>query len=115
MARLRSEIWVSGFVRRHDSVGRICVVSRRGDPAAGQIWVEVDHLNGTVSLFVPAPAVAAGDDGDRLFACRFDREAPQTVRERIRREAEFDPDLWVVTLEARDGDYGIALADASGG
>lgn len=115
MARLRSEIWVSGFVRQHDQAGRICVVSRRGDPAAGQIWVEIDHLNGTVSLFVPASAAAADEGGDRLFERRFDREAPQTVRERIRREAEFDPDLWVVTLEARDGDYGLPMASATGG
>lgn len=115
MARLRSEIWVAGFVRRHDSAGRICVVSRRGDSAAGQIWVEVDHLDGTASLFVPAPSTAAGADGDRLFECRFDREEMDAVRTRIHRESEFDPDLWVVTLEARGGDYGLPLAGPTGG
>ena len=56
MSPFRSDIWVSAFVRRHNDIGHICVVARRGDPVAGQIFLLVDHLNGTVSLFTPAPA-----------------------------------------------------------
>ena len=47
---LRSDLWVSAFVRRHNNLGHICVVSRRGDAVAGQIFIEIDHLNGQVSL-----------------------------------------------------------------
>ena len=45
---LRTDLWTSAFVRRHNDLGHICVVARRGDPLAGQIFLEVDHLNGTV-------------------------------------------------------------------
>lgn len=106
----RTDLWVAAFVRRHNDLGHLCVISRRGDPVAGQIFVEVDHLNGSVSLFTPAPSAARTDDGaDRVFELRFDRVDASKVSERIAREAGYDPDLWVVTLEMRTGDPGITL------
>lgn len=110
-ARLRSDLWAAAFVRRQNDVGKPCVVARRGDPIAGQIFVEVDHLNGTASLFTPAPATAQGDEAaDRIFVCRFERAEPAAVRDRIAREVDFDPDLWVLSVETRDGEVGLALA-----
>jgi len=103
----RSDLWIAAFVRRHNDLGHICVVSRRGDPIAGQIFIEVDHLNGTVSLLTPAPAALRGDSADRLFQRRYDRVEPQKVRDRIAQEQDFDPDLWVVSLDQRDGDIGV--------
>jgi hypothetical protein len=97
-------------VRRHNDIGHICVITRRGDPIAGQIFVAVDHLNGTESLYVPAPMTARGEDTEsRLFALRLDQAEPVAVAERIRREADFDPDLWVVSVEMRGGDLGLEL------
>lgn len=109
---LRSDLWVAAFVRRHNDLGNLCVVSRRGDPIAGQIFVEVDHLNGTVSLYTPTPAVARRDDDpDRVFERRFSRVEPQKVHDRIAREADFDPDLWVLTLEMRRDEPGLTLSE----
>ncbi|MBN9360374.1 MULTISPECIES: DUF1491 family protein [unclassified Devosia] len=107
----RTDLWVSAFVRRHNDIGHLCVVSRRGDPIAGQIFVEVDHLNGEVSLYTPAPAASLGDnDEDRVFQLRFDHVEPDKVRDRIAREQDFDPDLWVVSLELRSGELGLEVA-----
>ena len=104
----RTDLWVAGFVRRHNDIGHICVITRRGDPIAGQIFVSVDHLNGTESLYVPAPMASRGDDTEsRLFSLRLDKAEPLAVRERILREADFDPDLWVVSLEMRGGETGL--------
>lgn len=112
-ASLRTDLWASAFVRRHNDLGRLCVVARRGDPIAGQIFVEVDHLNGTVSLYTPAPAAARPEDeADRVFLCRFDRVEPEKIRERIERESKFDPDLWVLSLEMRTGDTGLNVIAA---
>jgi len=109
-SQLRSDLWCSAFLRRHNNLGQTAVVVRRGDPIAGQVWIEVDHLNGTVSLFVPAPALSRDDDSaDRLFQRRFDRVAPALVRDRIAREAEFDPDMWVLALDLRSGDPGLTV------
>jgi hypothetical protein len=107
---LRTDLWAAAFVRRHNDLGHLCVVSQRGDPIAGQIFIELDHLNGTLSLYVPAPSGLRTDDGeDRVFQVRFDRVEPQKVAERILREKDFDPDLWVLSIEMRSGDLGVTL------
>lgn len=112
---LRSDLWVAAFVRRHNNIGHICVVSSRGDPVAGQIFIEVDHLDGTVSLLTPAPATSVIDgDADRLFMKRFDHAPPSDVRDRIAREAVFDPDLWVINLEMRGDDTGATVVRTAG-
>jgi hypothetical protein len=106
---LRSDIWVSAFVRRHNNLGNMCVVSRRGDPIAGQVFIEVDHLDGTLSLFTPAPMASRKDDASLVFQRRFSRVEPAKVRERIAREADFDPDLWVLSVDLRNDDPGIEI------
>jgi hypothetical protein len=107
----RSDLWVAAFVRRHNDIGHICVVARKGDPIAGQIFIEIDHLNGTGSLLTPAPSSARAEgDEDRLFVRRFERAEPQVIRDRIAREADFDPDLWVLALEMRGDDPGVTIS-----
>lgn len=114
MARLRADMWCAAFARRHNDLGAMCVISRKGDASAGQIWVEVDHLDGTMSLFTPAAAMLAGDDRDqRLFEQRYAAVPAEQVRDRILREAEFDPDFWVVSLETRAKDIGLDLVKSS--
>ena len=108
---LRSDIWGSVFVRRHNDLGHMCVVSRRGDPIAGQVFIEVDHLDGTVTLFTPAPMASRKDDANLVFQRRFSRVEPAKVRERIMREGDFDPDLWVISLDLRSDDPGIDVVD----
>jgi hypothetical protein len=110
---LRSDLWVAAFVRRHNDIGEICVLTRRGDPIAGQIFIAVDHLDGTETLLVPAPAVSRREgDEDRLFTRQLDHATPDAVRARIEREADFDPDLWVVSIETRKGDVGVTVAES---
>jgi len=111
VASLRSDLWCMAFVRRHNDLGNMCVVSRRGDPIAGQVFIEVDHLDGTFSLFTPAPLLSRDDSAALMFQRRFSRVEPQIVRERIEREKEFDPDLWVLSLDLRGDDPGIELVE----
>ncbi|NOZ33593.1 MAG: DUF1491 family protein [Alphaproteobacteria bacterium] len=115
MTRLRADIWVSAFLRRHNQLGRICVVSRRGDPQAGAIWIEVDHLDGTVSLFGPAPMMSAELSGERIFRTQFARQSASQVQARMVSEEGFDPDFWLVTLEEPAGEHGLELAPETTG
>ncbi len=106
----RTDIWAAAFVRRHNDLGHMCVIARKGDPVAGQVFITVDHLDGTVSLFTPAPSAARSDDGeDRVFQLRFERAEPRQVDERIAQEQRFDPDLWVLALELRRGETGLSV------
>lgn len=100
------------FVRRHNDLGHMCVVRRRGDPIAGQVFIEVDHLDGTRSLFTPAPMASRPDDARVMFQRRFDRSPPEPVQQRITQEIGFDPDLWVLSLDMRGDDPGLDLVKA---
>jgi hypothetical protein len=109
VSALRSDLWCGVFVRRHNDLGRICVVARRGDPIAGQVFIEVDHLDGTYSLFMPAPLASRGDGASLVFQRRFSHAGQREVADRIAREIDFDPDLWVLSLEMRGEDLGIEV------
>lgn len=110
MQQLRSDLWCAAFVRRHNDLGNFCVIARRGDPIAGQVWIEIDHLNGTASLLVPAPGAMLDERAaDRVFQLRYDRVEPLTIRERIAREVAFDQDLWVLALDSRGGETGVDI------
>ncbi len=108
MSQLRSDLWCAAFVRRHNDLGETAVIIRKGDPIAGQIWIEIDHLDGTVSLFAPAPApYYAKKTSDRLFENRLSCVAPEQARTRVEQEARFDSDFWLIGLDTRKTEYGI--------
>lgn len=110
MSRIRSDIWCAAFVRRHNNIGNFCVIARRGDPIAGQVYIEVDHLDGTRTLFTPAPLAGRDDDANLVFQRRFSRVEPAKITDRIAREADFDPDLWVLSVDCRTDEIGIDIA-----
>jgi hypothetical protein len=104
--RLRSDIWVSAYIRRCEIEGASAVLRRRGAAEAGAIFVKVDRLDGTAALYGPAPqSVALPFDVDRLFIRTHKQdwvEADQ-IEARLKREAGFDPDIWIVEVEDRAG------------
>ncbi|AVX05153.1 hypothetical protein MXMO3_02641 [Maritalea myrionectae] len=112
MKRLRADLWVSAFIRLHTQRGNMCVIRQRGDEIAGQIWIEVDHLDGSSSLYVPAMQLEP-DSQERIFEARFDHATYQDVNARIQQEQAFDPDFWVISLETRDTDIGLNVSESS--
>src|SRR4051794_5047423 len=105
--RLKSGIWVAAYIRRCFVEGASAVLRRRGAEEAGAIFIKVDRLDGTASLYGPAPQ-AAFDDAqpvERFFAPSLKSQpAPVAdVEARLVREIRFDPDLWLVEVEDRAG------------
>ena len=112
MSQIRSEIWCSAFVRQHNNQGQICVVAKKGDPIAGQIWIEVDHLDGNSSLFSQASSsMQTSLDGTLLFQQKFDQIPYLQIKQRIDQEKNFDPDFWLLVLEDPRGEHGLTLTD----
>ncbi|MGD9738278.1 MAG: DUF1491 family protein [Bauldia sp.] len=102
--RLKSALFVSAHIRRCAVEGVTAVLTRRGAEEAGAIFVIVDRLDGTEDLYAPAPQSAFEDRAvERLFQRVIDRGTPPDIMTRIGREVRFDPDLWVLTIEDRDG------------
>ncbi|MCW2286344.1 hypothetical protein M2323_002364 [Rhodoblastus acidophilus] len=109
--RLRSDIWVSAYLRRCAVEGAAAYLRRRGAEAAGAIFVKIDRLDGLCALFGPAPQSEV-EQGDRLFA-RMHREDwidPADAEARLTREQKFDSDLWIVEIEDRQGRHFLDLA-----
>ena len=111
--RLRSDLWVSAYLRRCAVEGVTAVLRRRGAAEAGAIFVKVDRLDGSAALYGAAPAVDELPPGlDRLFARQHDAEGlpPAEIEARLARQRGFDPDIWVIEVEDRDGRSFLDLA-----
>lgn len=111
--RLKSAILVSALVRRANADGTFAAVRRRGSEEAGAIFVKVARLDGSAALYGPAlPTLFDGEDtGDRLFRPLVAPGAPEAEAEaRMAREIGFDPDLWFIEIEDRQGRPFVELA-----
>ena len=105
-------MWVGAYIRRCQAEGAYALVRRRGSPEAGAIFVVLDRLDGTQTLFAPAPQSTVSEEPgmDRVFVAVAGVEDGAAIRERLDREARFDPDFWVVDVEDRQGRHFLELA-----
>lgn len=106
--RLKSGIWVAAYLRRCNVEGVFAAVRRRGAEEAGAIFVKINRLDGTGTLYGPAPQSAFDEaqPADRMFVVVAGRETPATetdIESRLTLEIRFDPDLWIVEVEDRAG------------
>ena len=105
MTRLRSDFWVSAYLRRCAVDNVPAVLRRRGSPEAGAVFIKIDCLDGTALLLGPAPQSEVDDSGERRFAPLHaaPRLPAPDAEARISRELTFDPDLWLVEVDDRAG------------
>jgi hypothetical protein len=106
--RLKSGIWVAAYVRRCHVEGAFAAVRRRGAEEAGAIYIKVARLDGSATLYGPAPQAAfdEANPAGRLFTVILGRETPAVeadVEARLVREIRYDPDVWIVEVEDRGG------------
>jgi hypothetical protein len=103
--RVTSSLWVGAYVRRCFVEGAFAAVTRHGAEEAGAIFVIVDRLSGTADLYGPAPQAVFDESqpSERLFQRVAVEETLDDVNARIAREARFDPDIWVIAVENRNG------------
>ena len=113
--RLKSAIWVAAYLRRCQTEGIFGAVRRRGAEDAGAVFVKVASLDGNAVLYTPAPQTAYDDSRpvDRVFTPSTKAPVPeQIVEERLAKEVNFDPDVWIVEIEDRAGRHFLDLAKA---
>lgn len=107
--RLRADIWVAAYIRRCEIEGAYAVLRRRGAAEAGAIFVKLDRLDGGAAIYAPAPqselAEGAERGVERLWRRAHAEEwiEPAEVERRLAREINFDPDIWIVEVEDRQG------------
>jgi hypothetical protein len=102
--RLRTDFWIAALRRRAEAAGAYISIARRGAEEAGAIFIQVDRRDGCYDLYGPAPQSVFTDGvTDRLFTLLARKVPEHTTRARIEEEVNFDPDLWLVDIEDREG------------
>jgi hypothetical protein len=106
--RLKSGIWVAAYLRRCQIEGDFAAVRRRGAEEAGAVFIIINRLDGTATLYGPAPQSAFEEarPAERIFTAVLGGAVPAPeadVEARLAREIRFDPDIWIVEIEDRDG------------
>ena len=99
--RLKSEFWVHAYIRT--CAGHHCpaFVVRHGDDDAGALYIKINHLDGTASLYGPAPAGFDEQAQAQHFIAMFARAdtSEADVDGYIARQADYDSDLWLIEVE----------------
>lgn len=105
--RLKSAIWVAAYIRRCQVEGVFAAVRRRGAEEAGAIFIKINRLDGMADLYGPAPQATFDEaqPSDRAFSASLKAQpAPEAdVETYLARETRFDPDVWIVETEDREG------------
>ena len=100
--RVTTDLWVSALLRRVFSAGGFAAVVKRGATEAGAVFVLARGRLGEITLFGPAPQTSydAGKPDDRFFSLLGTGDDAALFDARLEREKKFDPDIWVVEIEA---------------
>ncbi len=108
---LSSDLWVSALIRRAELGGAFATVVRRGDQRAGTVIVKVfDTSTRRARLY----SEAFGADGERLWMQPVESDHESELDAYIERQSGYDPDLWVVEIEDREGRHFITETVAAG-
>lgn len=105
-ARLRSDFWVSAYIRRCSHENVPAMLRRRGSSEAGSVLIKIDCLDGMAILYGPSPQSEVDDrDAERRFVRLHDAERIDgaEAERRLARQIDFDPDVWIVEIEDRAG------------
>lgn len=97
--RLTAEVWVQAYLARLRVYTIPAFVVSRGDATAGAVIIKQNPLNGTAKAFQRSIDILSG--GRRWVTLA---EGPEEdVEASIKKQLSFDPDLWVIEVEDRDG------------
>jgi hypothetical protein len=97
--RLAAGFWVAAYLRRLQMHDIPAYVTRHGDDVAGAVLVKLATLDGLARAF---HRVYDPREGGRHWDLLAEGPEPQ-VDEAIARQRRFDPDLWVIEVEDRQG------------
>lgn len=96
--RLATHIWIGALRHRLEAEAVPFYILARGDAAAGAVALIAAKRDGQAALWMREYDIGA----DRQI-WRVTAEGPAAeISARARRQREFDPDLWLVEVEADD-------------
>lgn len=97
--RLTSDFWVRAYLARLEQAGIPAFVTAKGDATAGAVLVKVASLDGQAKAYQRSFDLMSDARVWVLLSGGFEAE----VDAAITRQRGFDPDLWVIEVEDRQG------------
>ncbi|NIZ62485.1 DUF1491 domain-containing protein [Sedimentitalea sp. CY04] len=99
MTRLTAEFWVQAYLARLRFQEIPAFVVSHGDDTAGAVLVKLNTLDGQAVAFHRSYDLMSGERKWVELANGDEREVDASVC----KQGEFDPDLWVIEVEDRQG------------
>ena len=99
MTRLTARFWIDAYLARLRQYDIPAFVTAHGDDSAGAVMVKLNTLDGQARLFHRSFDIGTGE---RVWA-ELAHGAEAEVDASLKRQRSFDPDLWVIEVEDRDG------------
>ena len=99
MSRLTADMWVSAYRKRLDLLGITAFITAKGDATAGAVLIKLATLDGQAQAFHRTFDLMTGDRVWDTLAQGDEADVDQAIN----RQKSFDPDLWVIEVEDRDG------------
>ena len=99
MTRLTAEFWVSAYLKRLRLYEIPAFVVTHGDDTAGAVLVKLNTLDGNAKAFQRSFDLMSGERAWMVLA----EGAESDVDAALAKQRSFDPDLWVVEVEDREG------------
>ena len=98
-ARLTSDVWVSAYLTRLRLMEIPVFVTRKGDATAGSVLVKLNTLDGQAKAFQRQFDLMSGAREWVVLA----EGSEEDVDASLTKQASFDPDLWVLEVEDKQG------------
>lgn len=99
MARLTSDFWVRAYLRRLQLADIPAYITAHGDDTAGAVLVKLATLDGKARAYQRSFDLQSGERAWVVLAEGEERAVDLAVA----RQRDFDPDLWVIEVENREG------------
>lgn len=97
---LPTDLLVNAQIRIAASHGVPIIVRRRGHSSSGTILLKINRLDGTVHLLTQVRS----DDEPVWVSVTATDTVPEAEADRyLERQAQFDPDLWILEIEDKQG------------
>jgi hypothetical protein len=96
--RLTSDFWVHAYLRRLSLVNIPAFITAKGDATAGSVIVKLNTLDGNARAFHRSYDL----DGNRIWVTLADG-VESDVDASLAKQRSFDPDIWVIEVEDRQG------------
>ena len=97
---LSTDVWVSGLIRRAELEGAFATVVKKGDARAGDVIVKsYDTSTRSARLY----SQSLDMDGQMMWIQPVASEMESELDAYLERRKGYDPDLWIVEIEDRQG------------